>query len=76
METPKTTYAVELLSTNGVGYSRNSMRFATREEAKQIKDEVLRRMHRIFKDARVVMTNDPVNSKIENGKLVKLELTA
>ncbi len=64
-------YAPEVLADTSGKWAGNALRFATREEA-QANVEALAARWTLVTDIRVVESNDPVNYKWVDGRLVKV----
>jgi hypothetical protein len=61
----------EVIADNSGQWSGNALRFATREEAEaNVKD--LERRWILVRETRVVESNDPVNYRWEEGRLVEI----
>jgi len=62
----------EVIADNSGKWCGNALRFATAEEAQVYIGDLMMRWTAV-RDVRVVESDDPVNYKIENGRLVRLD---
>lgn len=71
----KLSYKPEVIADNSGKFAGNALRFATREEAEaNVRDLAMRWTS--VRETRVVESDDPVNYRWENGRLVPLEKSA
>lgn len=64
-------YVAEVIADDSGKFVSNSLRFATEHEADLYVKDLARRWT-LVRETRVVPSNDPVNYRIEGGKLVRI----
>ena len=64
-------YVAEVIADDSGTWAGNSLRFATEDEAKLYVADLASRWT-LVRETRVVQSDDPVNYKIEHGKLVRI----
>jgi hypothetical protein len=62
----------EVIADNSGKWNGNALRFATKEESEQYVADLAMRWTAV-RDIRSIESDDPVNYKIENNQLIRLE---